>query len=237
MHANATSTQYVPMKRSISRILEVLRHAYGAQQPPRDVAPIDELIATILSQNTSDTNTERAYASLRQHYPTWDAVLAASDHEIADAIRTGGLADRKAPRIRQVLEQVRNRTGGFDLTFLRDMPLDEAKHWLQSLPGVGPKTAACVLLFSLHLPAMPVDTHVHRVALRLGWIAPGTTADRAHELLERQIDPERIIDAHLLLIQHGRITCHARRPACVRCVIAEWCPSAAEFLDPNQATR
>lgn len=214
-----------------------LRERYGVPQRLKRLAPIDELVATILSQNTSDANTERAFASLRSRFPTWDAVVDASDSEIADAIRSGGLADQKAPRIRSALAEIRARVGSYDLSFLRGLPLEEAKRWLTSLPGVGPKTAACVLLFSLGMPAMPVDTHVHRVALRLGLIPPGTSAERAHVLLESLFHPDDVLDAHLLLIQHGRETCHARRPACQRCVFIDVCPSAGTFLTPERVAQ
>jgi endonuclease III len=207
-------------------LLSRLRSVYG--QPARHARqqPIDELIQTILSQHTSDINTERAFASLKARFPAWEAVIDAPVGDLADSIRSGGLADIKAPRIQQVLVEVRERTGGFDLSFLADMPLDTAMDWLTSLPGVGPKTAACVLLFSVGTAAMPVDTHVHRVALRLGMIPPGTTAEKAQALLETQIEPKDRYDAHMLMIRHGRETCIARRPRCERCVLNDCCPSA-----------
>jgi endonuclease-3 len=211
---------------TIEWVLDRLRHAHG--RPTRSVPrpPIDELVMTILSQHTSDVNTERAFASLTARFPTWEAVIDAPDREIADAIRSGGLADLKAPRIRQALIDVRERVGSFDLSFLADLPVAEARAWLTELGGVGPKTASCVLMFSLERPAMPVDTHVHRVSKRLGLIPPRASAEAAHELLEAIIPPDEIYDAHLLFIRHGRQTCVARNPRCVACVLVQCCPTA-----------
>lgn len=233
-HEGHGSTQHeIP---SVERVLSLLRAEYGEPAPPRIVPPVDELVATILSQNTSDVNTARSFGALKQTFPTWEEVLAATDEQLANVIRSGGLADQKAPRIRGVLREIKCRTGSFDLAFLADLPLDEAKAWLTSLSGVGPKTAACVLLFSLQRPAMPVDTHVHRVASRLGWLPQGTGAERAHTILEGIVPPGDILAAHLLLIQHGRRTCRARQPACQRCVLRGDCPSAGTFTQIDRTT-
>lgn len=218
-------------------LIDRLRAAHG--EPDRfSAAPaIDELVQTILSQHTSDTNTARAFVSLRAAFPTWQQVIDAPQEAVATSIRSGGLANTKAPRIQRVLRDARDRAGGFDLAFLRDMPLEEAKLWLTSLDGVGPKTAACVLLFSLQQPALPVDTHVHRVALRLGLIPDRTNAERAHSLLEAMLPDELVYDAHMLFIRHGRDTCVARRPRCATCVLVQCCPtgrlSALERMDTN----
>jgi endonuclease-3 len=190
---------------------------------------------TILSQHTSDTNTARAFASLRAGFTDWESVIDAPTELVADAIRSGGLAEIKAPRIQTALRDVRAWTGGFDLSFLASMPPGEARDWLTRLHGVGPKTASCVLLFSLNRPVMPVDTHVHRVALRLALVPERTSADQAHELLEAIIPDERMYEAHLLLIQHGRRTCVARRPRCTQCVLVQWCPAANDFLAHSSA--
>jgi endonuclease-3 len=192
--------------------------------------PVEELVATVLSQNTSDTNTARSFAGLRARYPSWGAVIDAPTEEVANAIRSGGLANTKAPRIQRILMAIREQRGDFDLSFLNELPDDEAAAWLMSLPGVGPKTAACVLLFSLGKPALPVDTHVHRVALRLALVPRGTNAETTQQMLEVLIPPAERYAAHLLFIQHGRQTCHARRPACHACVVADICPSVSEFL-------
>ena len=145
---------------------------------------------------------------------------------MAAAIHVGGLSRIKAPRIQAVLEEVQRRTGGWNLAFLRDFPLPEAKAWLRSLPGVGPKTAACVLLFAVGLPALPVDTHVYRVARRLGLIEQRLSPDEAHDALERLVAPEQVYEFHMLLIQHGRRLCKAPRPLCHACPLNDICPSS-----------
>jgi endonuclease-3 len=215
-------------------VLQRLRAEYGEPERPGAIPPIDELVMTILSQHTSDQNTERAFASLRTAFPSWEAVIDATDAEVANAIRSGGLANIKAPRIRKALADVRERAGGFDLSFLAHLAVDDARDWLTSLDGVGPKTASCVLLFSLNRPAMPVDTHVHRVALRLELIPVRTSAERAHQLLEAIVPDGESFAAHLLLIRHGRSTCHARRPRCRFCVLVQYCPAARTFLSDEQ---
>jgi endonuclease-3 len=216
---------------SIAEILAALRAAYGEPGRGASQPPIDELVQTILSQHTSDINTARAFASLVATFPTWEEVVDAPTELVADAIRSGGLAEVKAPRIQQALRDVRSRTGSFDLTFLNELNPVAARAWLTELHGVGPKTASCVLLFSLNQPVMPVDTHVHRVSLRLGLVPPKTSADRAHALLEAQIPPDEMYAAHMLFIQHGRRTCLARAPRCRECVLVQWCPAATTFLN------
>jgi endonuclease-3 len=227
---NAVATQS-GTRAAMQETLRRLRNAYGAPLRGERAAPLDELIQTILSQHTSDGNTARAFASLRARFPDWQQVVDAPVQDIADAIRSGGLADVKAPRIQQVLREVRKRCGSYDIGVLAALPPDDARRWLTSLHGVGPKTAACVLLFALDRDVMPVDTHVHRVALRLGLIPPGTSAERAQELLERQTAPGRMYDAHMLLIRHGRATCVARRPRCECCVLNDICPSSLVRTD------
>ena len=219
-----------------AQAIELLRRRYGQPVRFNQRPPVDELINTILSQHTSDINTERAFLSLRRRFPSWQQVLDAPTGQVAEAIRSGGLALQKAPRIQQALREIQERTGGFDLEFLADEPLNEARDWLTTLDGVGPKTASCVLLFSLRRPALPVDTHVHRVALRLGLVSPRTTAERAQALLESQIAPDDRYDAHLLLIKHGRETCVARNPRCHVCVLALRCPTAPDSLDTSNTS-
>lgn len=215
----------------IDTILERLVHEYGAPERLESRPPIDELISTILSQSTTDLNTDRAFDSLTTRFNSWNDVADAPTECVVDAIRIGGLANQKAPRIQSVLHTIRAERPDYDLRFLATIDPDEAAEWLTRFPGVGPKTAACVLLFSLHQPVMPVDTHVHRVSLRLGLVPEGTSAVRAQPMLERIIAPEDRYDAHLLFIHHGRVTCIARRPRCEQCTLADICPSASLFLD------
>lgn len=212
---------------SIAWVIRTLEAEHGIVPLKPVLDPVEELVQTVLSQNTSDTNSGRAYHSLVQGFPSWNAVLAASDREIADAIRPGGLADIKAPRIKSILKEILHRRGDFNLRFLRDLPLGDAQSWLEELPGVGPKTAACVLLFSLGMPALPVDTHVHRLALRLKLAPVNTNAEKTQELLQDIIRPKDVYRFHLLLIRHGRTICRARGPLCGQCVLRSRCPSAA----------
>ena len=210
----------------VAVVVGELRSAYGTPARPRRMEPVEELVFTILSQNTSDTNTERAWASMRERFPTWDDVLAAPTADLADALRPGGLADQKAPRIQAVLRELLAGPYGLDLPPLARLDPEEALAFLTALPGVGPKTAACVLLFAMDVPVMPVDTHVYRVCGRLGLIGERVSASAAHELITAMTPPELMLDAHLLLIEHGRRTCRALRPRCQDCVLAGTCPSA-----------
>lgn len=210
----------------VGRILDRLEEEHGPPAPPRRLPPLDELVLTILSQNTSDVNSERAYAAMRAAYPTWDDVRAAPEADLVAVLRPGGLANVKAPRIQAVLRAL----DGVDLAPLAGLEPDEALRRLVAIDGVGPKTAACVLLFSLGVPVMPVDTHVHRVATRLGLLPPGMAAGPAHAVLTAAVPPARMLEAHLLLIAHGRRTCSARRPACARCSLLDLCPAAPGYL-------
>jgi endonuclease-3 len=185
---------------------------------------VSELVLTILSQNTADTNSFRAFTALRERYPTWQAVLEAPTDELVEVIRPGGLAPTKAPRIQHVLAEVAAATNGtWDLSFLGEWPLEEAREWLVSLTGIGRKTASIVLLFNFGRPAMPVDTHVHRVTTRLGMLPPRTPLDRAHDLLEAVLAPEEIYPFHVETIRHGRDTCRAPRPICGLCPLTDVC--------------
>jgi endonuclease-3 len=210
----------------VENILSRLEKEYGPRHWAPDEDAVSVLVRTILSQNTSDANSHRAFASLRAAFPSWEKTAAASADEIAQAIKSGGLAEIKAKRIKATLEEIERQKGDLDIGFLSRVPLSEAKAWLKQLPGVGPKTAACVLLFGLGRPALPVDTHVHRVSGRLGLISSKVSADAAHEALEAVIPASKIYQAHLHLIEHGRRVCHARRPRCESCCLAEICPSA-----------
>ena len=214
---------------NIEQIISLLASAYGWRQWQPNHQPLSTLVQTILSQNTSDVNSGRAFQSLRSSFATWEDVAGAPVEEIADAIRVGGLGEIKARRIKQALEEIRRKRGKLELDFLNDLPLDEARHWLKQLPGVGDKTANCVFLFSLGRPALPVDTHIFRVAKRLGLLEGKSSIEQAHRLLERLVPPEEIYQFHLLMIEHGRKVCKAQRPRCSECILRERCPSFEKF--------
>jgi endonuclease-3 len=205
-------------------ILRTLTRSYGSPRwnPTHD--PLGELVATILSQNTSDVNSDRAYAALRIAYPTWEEVLQASPDDLAEVIRCGGLATLKSRRIQEILHTLKARHGHLNVDFLLDMPMPAARAFLAEFPGVGPKTIACVLLFACGHAAFPVDTHIYRVTTRLGLLPDGCTAERAHTVLEPLIPPAQVYSAHVNLIRHGRTICKARQPACQRCSIRTLCP-------------
>lgn len=211
--------------RRIRAVARRLRREQGPFQPKPRLAPLDELIMTVLSQNTSDRNTERAFARLKERFPSWEEVADAPTEEVADAIRLGGLADQKAPRIQRILAQIERREGKLDLSRLAERPDAEIEDYLTTLPGVGPKTAACVLVFSLGRAAFPVDTHVHRVVKRLGWAPPTATAEQVHRSLGTRIPADIRYDLHLALITHGRRICLAGRPRCESCVLLDLCPT------------
>lgn len=207
-------------------IMERLAGVYGWPEHVPHGDALAELVLTILSQNTADTNSGRAFTQLMRAFPSWRSIAEATVEDVVAAIQIGGLAQQKAPRIQSSLRAVFERSPDGDLHFLQEMPLEEARTWLRALPGVGPKTAACVLLFALGLPAMPVDTHVERVSKRLGLIAIKTTPEQAHMQLEGIVSPADYYRFHMLLIKHGRRTCSARRPACGRCPLEPDCPAS-----------
>lgn len=210
--------------------LERLLTEYGPLRWERRREPVAELVTTILSQHTSDINSERAYDSLIDRFGSLEAVVEADVEEIAQAVRSGGLAQQKAPRIKEALKRIVKERGSLDLDFLRDLPLSEAKAWLTSLPGVGKKTAAVTLCFSFGMPAMAVDTHVYRVSKRLGLIGDKTNVDQAHDILEAAVPPEDVYAFHVCLITHGRQVCKAPRPLCQSCVLVDGCPTGRRLL-------
>ncbi len=228
VRASGSLTTAAPI--AAQKILERLASQYGPAiwQPRYD--PVSELVFTILSQHTSDVNSEKAFHRLLDTFSSWEAVAQADGEAIADCIRIGGLAQIKAPRIKAILNRILELRGSLNLDFLRELSLADAKAWLLALPGVGPKTAAVTLCFALGMPAMPVDTHVHRVAKRLGLIDTKTTADQAHDLLEAMVAPEEVFPFHVYLITHGRRVCKAQRPLCEQCVLLEGCPTGRERL-------
>jgi endonuclease-3 len=226
---------------AIAEILARLDDAYSVPEWRPHHDPVAELVLTILSQNTADTNSGRAFARLLQAFPSWQAVVDAPLPELIAAIQPGGLAPTKAPRIQAALRAIQERAGGFDLAFLADLPLDEARAWLGSIHGVGPKTVACVLMFALGRPAMPVDTHVFRVATRLGLIPAragkaAMTPEKAHALLEAAVRAQDFYAFHIGLIKHGRRVCTARNPGCPQCVLGDICPSATTH-EPEAGVR
>ena len=216
-------------------VLELLGKEYGPLEWRPRYDPASELVYTILSQHTSDLNSGRAFDNLMRTFGSIEAVARADTASIEQAIRAAGLFRVKARRIKAVLNRVLEEVGSFDLSFLAEMPLDEAKSWLKRLDGVGPKTAAVILCFSLGMPAMPVDTHIHRVARRLGLVGERVGADEAHDILEPMVSPEQVFPFHMYLINHGRRVCKARRPRCDQCVLARGCPSRDRFLRSEKA--
>lgn len=209
-----------------NRALEIHRRLlaeYGQPVWREKLPPIDELVSTILSQNTNDDNRDLAFDRLREAFPTWEAVMQAGTDEIIEAIRPAGLANQKGPRIQKVLRQIQDERGDLDLTFLNEMPVDQARSWLLKFKGVGPKTAAIVLLFSLDMPDFPVDTHIYRLSGRLDLRPEKMSADKAHQYLAELFPAEDYYDAHLNLIHHGRQVCHARNPECSRCCLKDIC--------------
>jgi endonuclease-3 len=200
-----------------------LLEAYGEPHWRNPLPPLDELVSTILSQNTNDVNRDVAFEQLRARLPTWQQVRDADVEAVIEAIRPAGLANQKGPRIQEALRFITRERGELSLDFLADWPVDEAKAWLSSIKGVGPKTAAIVLLFSLGRPAFPVDTHVHRVTKRLGLIGPATSRERAHDELERLVPPRDYYAFHLNVIRHGRQVCASRKPRCQACVLRDVC--------------
>jgi len=215
------STQALRQKYTI--VYEQLAETYGEPRWRQHLPPVDELVSTILSQSTSDTNRDKGFYALKARYPDWESVMAAPEEDIVATIRPAGLANQKGPRIQAALRYICQERGAITLDFLADMPLEEARDWLTAIKGVGRKTAAIILLFAFDRPAFPVDTHVHRVTGRLGLIGPKVTADKAHDILETLGEPETYYPLHLNLIRHGREVCTARNPKCEICVLQAEC--------------
>ena len=215
-------------KRAI-KIHEALLKVFGEPIWRNPLPAIDELVSTILSQNTNDINRDRAFEALRAKFPTWEQVRDAKESDVIDAIRPAGLANQKGPRMQQVLKDITKERGSLDLNFLKDLPLEEARSWLTKFNGVGPKTAAIVLCFSLNRPAFPVDTHVYRVTGRIGLRPEKISVEQAHPYLESVFPPETYYAAHLNIIRLGREICNARKPLCMNCPVVGLC----DFKDKN----
>lgn len=209
---------------SPSWVLKQLRLAYGPRPWANHGNPVSILVGTILSQNTSDANSSAGYRKLWKRFHSWNKVADAPTEEVARSIRISGLSNQKAPRIQSILRQLRAEHGKISLNHLASLPMPDARSYLLDFTGIGPKTANCVLLFAQIHAVFPVDTHIHRIAIRLGWLDPKTTADQAHDLLEPAINPPDRYEMHVLLITHGRQTCKARSPLCRRCRLQPRCP-------------
>ncbi len=211
------------LKKRAIKIHQTLLVSFGEPIWRNPLPAIDELVSTILSQNTNDVNRDRAFDSLRAKFPTWEAVRDAKEKEVIEAIRVAGLANQKGPRMQQVLRAITEERGSLDLQFLAEMPIEEARAWLTKFNGVGPKTAAIVLCFSLGMPAFPVDTHVYRVTGRLGLRPEKMTVEQAHPYLESVFPSETYYAAHLNIIRLGREVCNARKPNCPQCPVNKLC--------------
>jgi endonuclease III len=211
------------LKQLYTFVHEQLLAEYGRPEWRQHLPPVDELVSTILSQSTSDGNRDKGFHALKARYPDWESVMDAPEEEVIAVIRPAGLANQKGPRIQAALRHVYRERGELSLDFLADLSLDEAKAWLTRIDGVGPKTAAIILLFAFNRPAFPVDTHVHRVTGRLGLIGPKVSAEKAHDLLDKLGDPETFYPFHLNIIRHGREVCSARNPKCDACVLRARC--------------
>lgn len=208
---------------------------YGHPTWRNPLPPVDELVSTILSQNTNDTNRDRAFRSLVERYPTWEEVRDADPDQLVETIKSAGLANQKGPRIQNILRQITEQRGEIDLDFLADMSTEDARQWLLQFKGVGPKTAAIVLQFSLGKPAFPVDTHIYRVTGRLGIRPENMTADKAHDYLSTLFPAQAYYPAHLNIIRLGREICQARKPKCDICPLQDICAYYAQIYRHSQA--
>lgn len=210
------------LRAKTTEVYERLVRVFGQPERTGHLDPVSELVSTILSQNTSDVNRDRAYNSLRARFPTWEAVRDGDVREVREAIHSAGLSEVKAPRIQQALRRSTQPDGRLSLDFLGEMSVEEAKAWLTSIKGVGPKTAAIILLFSLGRPAFPVDTHIHRVSKRLALIGPRVSREKAHRILEDLVPPDLYYPFHIDVIRHGREICRPT-PRCEVCTLRDLC--------------
>lgn len=214
-----------PTRRRVTAIRDRLRDVYGVPIMAPHEQPLDELILTVLSQSTNDRNRDVAYERLRERFSSWESVLNAPVAEVEEAIRPGGISKVKSERIQAILRAIDAHERGLDLRWLRDVPVPDGQAYLTSLPGVGRKTAACVLLFAYGLHDVPVDTHVSRVGMRLRLLRPGAPFEELHDAMLALTPPGEELELHVNLLRHGRRTCHARRPDCPGCALRRMCPS------------
>jgi endonuclease-3 len=219
-------TAFIPLNPKPGIVAERLAREYGKRRWVSDEDPLDSLIGTILSQNTSDVNSGRAFASLKRKFPSWEGAESATSRQIASAIRKGGLAGIKSRRIKAILSKIKRKTGRLDLGFLNWMSLRGGYDYLRSYKGVGPKTAACVLLFACRKPVFPVDTHILRIAKKLHWAKTQETAESFQERVQDLIPKGWVYSLHINMIAHGRGVCRSRLPKCGECVLIKLCPSA-----------
>ena len=217
----------LPRPVSIDKVFDGLEKMWGNESAPPDLAhdePLDGLLLTLLSQNTNDRNRDRAFAALRARFPEWEAAAAASPEDIAECIRPAGLSRTKSERMLLILETIRKTFGAYSLKELKLWDGSKVKEFLSSLPGIGAKTIACVMLFDLGKPAFPVDTHIARFCRRMEWVSEKTAPEEMQILLEEWVPRERFYGGHINIIEHGRGICGARKPACGKCLIAMLCP-------------
>ena len=212
---------------SIFSVIDILENLWGQESNPPVLShedPMDGLILTLLSQNTNDRNRDRAFSSLKKEFPAWKDVLHASQDAIAKSIKVGGLAKVKSERIKSITESVMLRFGEPSLRQMGSFNKDQIVSFLQGLPGVGPKTIACMLVFEFQIPAFPVDTHVHRFCVRMKWVPEKTSSHSIQQIMENVLPRERMLGAHLNIITHGRKLCYARNPKCKECPLSVICP-------------
>lgn len=218
-----SSSELAEQRRQLSFITQNLEAMFGVPRNDSHEDPLDELINTILSQSTTNINSHRAFASLKQRFPDWEQARRARPASIAAAIKAGGLANVKSVVIKNVLDTIKQRRGNFDLSFLKTAPIAEAREFLRSLKGIGPKTAACVLLFTCKRPVFPMDTHIFRILRRVGLLPEKISDKLAHELIEKLIPPKKHYSLHINLITLGRRICHPRSPKCGQCPLSDHC--------------
>ncbi len=208
---------------SVPYVIQNLKAVYGVPVCERELDPLDVLIQTILSQSTTNVNSHRAFESLKKRFPTWENARRARASSIEAAIRSGGLARQKSVRIKTLLNEIHQKRGSLDLSFLHRAPLEEAREFLSGFKGVGPKTVACTLLFACNRPVFPIDTHIFRIGRRLGLIPERCSDEEAHRLMERMIPSERHYEVHVNLIRHGRKVCRPTSPLCEQCCLVDYC--------------
>jgi endonuclease-3 len=223
-----------PTRARVRRIRDRLREVYGIPLMAPHGDPIAELVLTVLSQSTNDRNRDVAYLRLRERLETWEDVRDAKQAEVEEAIRPGGISKVKSVRIQAILQAISDGSSKLSLDWLADVPIEQARDYLTSLPGVGRKTAACVLLFAYGLHDVPVDTHVSRVGMRLRLLQPGAPFEQLHDQMLALTPPGEELELHVNLLRHGRRTCHARKPACGECALARMCPSRKKFLSSGK---